>query len=188
MVCCLLAHQRNPNVPAMMQCFRHVSAAILKACMQDLPHSTITRLPPGMNDQGCLSTRVLQIQVHVQKRIGHISVMAQVPCRIEKARRRPCRAYPALAHYSWEARLAGADWAFNKRANGGSSAAMCPDGSSSSGLLPHLPDTSALSSQATCRALLSAPCTKRISACLFMVQNQQWATAALRRCTKTHVV
>ena len=54
---------------------------------------------------------------------------------------------PALVHYSWEVRLAGADWAFDKRAHKGFLATTCPGNSSGSGLLPRPPDPAALSSQ-----------------------------------------
>ncbi len=64
------------------------------------------------------------------------------------------RADPALVHYSWAVRLAGADWAWDKRAHGGFDAAACPpwppaaNGSAGAGLLPRPPEPAALTSQA----------------------------------------
>lgn len=51
-------------------------------------------------------------------------------------------------HYSWEVRLAGADWAFDRRAHKGFLATACPGNSSGPGLLPRPPDPAALRSQA----------------------------------------
>jgi hypothetical protein len=71
------------------------------------------------------------------------------------------RADPALVHYSWAVRLAGADWAWDKRAHGAFDAAACPpwppaaNGSAGAGLLPRPPEPAALTSEA--RPALSRP-------------------------------